>query len=573
MAKPMAKGKATKPKTAVKGPKKPDAKKSPRPQNLPEVGSSVTGTVVQSGGKGVIFSLYGTFGRLRLSDISTRFITGEEAAALYPTKTTVKNLIVSGVDSEGRLELRLTQKLGEPELGSVHKAVVKRVEKYGVIMGFPNSLARCLCEREELDDDLTKVKQTLLKIQPGHKYNVKVIRVENGKYWVSMKQSVLGESVTGYTQPVMDFVDPNIVDASAVVSTSSARPSLIEETIMATVSTPVNTKRHAVDILETEDIEEDSGFTTSQSKKQAKKAKIASKQSKEDMVRSKEEHLLSGDWRVNPQSPEEFERLLLVEANSAQTWIKYISYWLKMAEVGKAREVAERALKHSGFPTEAEKFNLWIAYLNMEAVFGGNAEPLFLRAVQYCDAKAMHHAMGQVWIRAGNVEKAKLMLERTTGKFHESRKAWLNLIDFLFSQKQFDEARASLQKAIKALPVHKHVRTTVKFAQLEFRSGNPERGATVFDTLIGKKGAAKTDIWSVYFDEQIKAGTPPVAESVDFTSIRSLFERAVGLRIKPFKMKFFFKRWIDFESNWGTDESVEEVKMKAVDYVESIGNE
>ena len=35
------------------------------------------------------------------------------------------------------------------------------------------------------------------------------------------------------------------------------------------------------------------------------------------------------------------------------------------------------------------------------------------------------------------------------------------------------------------------------------------------------------------------------------------------------KMKFFFKRYLDFEQKHGTEETVRNVKEKAVDYVES----
>lgn len=35
------------------------------------------------------------------------------------------------------------------------------------------------------------------------------------------------------------------------------------------------------------------------------------------------------------------------------------------------------------------------------------------------------------------------------------------------------------------------------------------------------------------------------------------------------KMKFFFKKYLEFEQRHGTEQSVESVKQKAVEYVES----
>jgi len=549
--------------------------KKAKPLNLPSVGSVVSGKIVASGAKGVIVSVDGVSGRVKLSDLSTRFISGEEAAELFQKDSVLENLTVTAVTADKRLELKPRSRVGEPEVGSIHKAVVKRVERYGVIMSFPNSMIRCLCVTEDVDDDLDQCKPMLAKIQPGHKYNVKVIRVEQGKIWVTMKKSQLGDQAT-YSQPVMQFSDPNIQDSSSdsVIQidtpTALAKPKLLDLAASRPDSSVPKRSLATVDALE-EESETEEGKSTA-SRKKTKRQKDAAKREQEKQVRTKEDELLAGDWKVNPQTPDDFDRLLLIENQSSATWIKYISYWLKMAELGKARQVAERAVKHS-FNLEQDKLNIWIAYLNMEAAFGTTSElidSVFLRATQYCDSKRIYHVMPQVWLRAGNIEKAKLSFEKMTNKFHQSRKAWLNLIEFLFNQGKPEEARSVFAKAIRAIPKHKHVRVTVKFGQFEFRAGNPERGATIFEQLLSNN-ATKTDIWSIYFDEQIKAFTPPVSSQIDFESIRSLFEKAVSLKLKPFKTKFFFKRWIDFETKFGiNDDGVSAVKERAVAYVESI---
>jgi rRNA biogenesis protein RRP5 len=50
---------------------------------------------------------------------------------------------------------------------------------------------------------------------------------------------------------------------------------------------------------------------------------------------------------------------------------------------------------------------------------------------------------------------------------------------------------------------------------------------------------------------------------------RHLFERVVSLNLSSKKMKFFFKRYLDFEKTYGTDATVEHVKQRAREYVES----
>jgi rRNA biogenesis protein RRP5 len=51
-----------------------------------------------------------------------------------------------------------------------------------------------------------------------------------------------------------------------------------------------------------------------------------------------------------------------------------------------------------------------------------------------------------------------------------------------------------------------------------------------------------------------------------------LFERVIHLKFSSKKMKFFFKKYLDFEKKHGTTESVEHVKQAARDYIESLSS-
>ena len=531
---------------------------------LPSVGDIVSGTVKSSGRQGIIVSLPGPLvARVKLSDISTRFISGEEAAKLFRANTRLEGMSVSEVSASGAIELKLKSRIGEPEVGSIHKAVVKRVEKYGAIMNFPNSLIQCLCETEHVDDDESNCRATLSRMQPGHKYLVKVIRVEKGRIWVTLKKSELGNAYEENSilsqKTVMEFTEEEPQIMSRLIEDDEEPVLFIEDDVPEMV---VSEKKRQVDTMEqVVDLEEVKKGKKTKVSKQAKKLEA------ESLVREKESALVAGDWRKDPQTAEEFERLILAEGTHlSAVWIKYMSFWLKLTEISKARETAERALKQASlsFVEEQEKFNLWVAYLNMEAAFGGNVDEIFTRATQYCDQKKMYHAMPQVLVRAGLKDKAEKSFERMIAKFPSCRKAWINLIDFYFTESDFETARTAFQKGVKSLPAHKHVRFTVKFAQMEFRNGFPEKGSSVFEQLVHKH-AQKTDIWSVYFDECIKAFHKDQPETV-----RELFEKAISTKIKPFKMKFFFKRYLDFEQKYGSDHTVNFVKEKAVAYVESI---
>ena len=50
---------------------------------------------------------------------------------------------------------------------------------------------------------------------------------------------------------------------------------------------------------------------------------------------------------------------------------------------------------------------------------------------------------------------------------------------------------------------------------------------------------------------------------------RQIFERIIHINLSSKKMKLFFKRYLDFERKYGDAFSVENVKTKAMEYVES----
>lgn len=51
---------------------------------------------------------------------------------------------------------------------------------------------------------------------------------------------------------------------------------------------------------------------------------------------------------------------------------------------------------------------------------------------------------------------------------------------------------------------------------------------------------------------------------------RALFERATHLQLPAKKMKFLFKRWLDFEKARGDEQRVAHVKRRAAEFVESV---
>jgi rRNA biogenesis protein RRP5 len=58
--------------------------------------------------------------------------------------------------------------------------------------------------------------------------------------------------------------------------------------------------------------------------------------------------------------------------------------------------------------------------------------------------------------------------------------------------------------------------------------------------------------------------------TTDLSKIRELFERAISMGMKPQKTKFFFKRWLEVEDEFGGEAGQNFVKERAQAYVQSI---
>jgi len=237
-----------------------------------------------------------------------------------------------------------------------------------------------------------------------------------------------------------------------------------------------------------------------------------------------------------------------------------MAHYLFNNDVVKARETAEKALQRINIREQKEKRNVWIAYMNLEHTYGTKESlgATFKRAAAHNDPKDIHMELIKIYTRAKEFKAADEIYQTLIRRFKGSKAVWINYGTFRFQQDQHDEARALLDRAIKSIPRRKHLAVISKFAQLEFKFGSPERGRTIFENILATY-PKRVDIWSIYLDMEMRTQLRD--------KIRNLFDRAVSLNLSSKKMKFFFKRYLNFEKQYGTPETVEHVKQKAQDYV------
>lgn len=117
-------------------------------------------------------------------------------------------------------------------------------------------------------------------------------------------------------------------------------------------------------------------------KKKGKKERELEKQKAEKELSRLEEALM--DPGRQPESADDFDRLLLSSPNSSILWLQYMAFHLQATEIEKARAVAERALKTISFRSGLGLFPLfWLRVCHHGSFFlaGASSSPWSFRLI------------------------------------------------------------------------------------------------------------------------------------------------------------------------------------------------
>ncbi|CAH1110436.1 unnamed protein product [Psylliodes chrysocephalus] len=428
--------------------------------------------------------------------------------------------------------------------------------------------------------------------------------------------------------------------------------------VLSGVSSFFNTKTN----VEPEVSSDDEVEETMVKKKKKLSAAERAQQAKEEEARiSKIENELADSTRT-PESAEQFDRLLLANPNSSELWTKYIAFHTAATEFDKARVVARRALEAINMTLLDERFNIWIALLNLENMFGTKEsfDKTFEEAVKYNDSlqiylkvikmlaetgkladmeekiKKVRNKYKQVpemwleiaytyyqvnefkearnmtllderfnvWIALLNIENmlgTKESFDKTfeeavkyndslqiylkvikmlaeTGKLADMEEKikkvrnkhkqvpemWLEIAKTYYQLNKFKEARNMKDSALKSIDNRKtQLEIIVKFAIMEFKFGDANHGAAIFETILSSYPRIVT-IWTTYVDQLVKK------DNID--QARQVLERSVCQRLPLKNMKTLFMKFRMFEEQHGTPETVEAVKEKAKEYVARVSS-
>ncbi|KAI9824997.1 MAG: hypothetical protein M1819_000626 [Sarea resinae] len=504
------------------------------------------------------------------------------------------------------------------QVGQVITGKIRKVEDFGVFIVVDGSAnVSGLCHKSEMADqrvaDVKKlydegdaVKAVVLKVEPEKRrisFGLKASYFEDGSDSedsdVDGVDGMEGVELEGFgsededEDEDEDMSDEGGVDLNDVKSIESENES-DDEHASATEETEdtKSTAKH-VQGLSVGGFDWTAGTLDQQDKQDEASSSDEDEKTKKKKRRKPEIKVdRTGDLDAHgPQSVADFERLLLGQPDSSYLWLSYMAFQLQLSEVGKAREIAERALKTINIREQGEKLNVWVALLNLENTYGSDeaVEEVFKRACQYNDAEEIHTRLTSIYIQSGKNQKADELFAATLKKFSQSPSLYINYATFLCSTLGAPtRARALLARATQALPSHTHIDMTAQFALLEFRSphGDPEYGRTLFEGLLAQ-WPRRFDLWNVLIDAEIKAaGTSGTSASADGARaggagdgtvgaekehVRRLFGRVVGVPgLKGKKARFWFKKWMQWEEKNGDGRAVESVRARAAEFAKGL---
>eukprot|EP00834_Sanchytrium_tribonematis_P000417 NODE_8_length_66115_cov_0.981823.p2 type:complete len:1351 gc:universal NODE_8_length_66115_cov_0.981823:18809-22861(+) len=258
----------------------------------------------------------------------------------------------------------------------------------------------------------------------------------------------------------------------------------------------------------------------------------------------------------------EFEKRLIENPNDSMIWLEYMAFVLKTSSMENARLLAKRALKSINFREESETYNIHVAILNMELEFGSKAsfeEALKSSLLVNSHKLILLHCMS-VCLKMQKYEFIENLISMILKEYKQSCKVWIKIIEYYFVV-DLKRARLELQRSLKSLPKHKHIKIIQKFAQMEFQNGDPERARTILEGILNEY-PKRLDLWSIYVDMEIKGK--------HYEQARQVFDKMLRIQFKPKQMKFIFSKNLKFEQDHGSKTSIAKVQQKAADYVKEV---
>lgn len=274
--------------------------------------------------------------------------------------------------------------------------------------------------------------------------------------------------------------------------------------------------------------------------------------------------------KATPSSPEEYQRLLLASPNSSYLWTQWMAFHLQLHELESARQVAEKAITTISPREEEEQLNVWVAYMNLENIFGTgeSLNTVFKRALpRQSDPLVLYERLADIFEASRKSQQLLSLCRTMTSKWGHRASTWERLGKVLISQNKRDQLKRMIKEMGERLRKPDMAMVVVRLAAFEYKQGTVENGRALFEGLIVKM-PKKSDIWMAFIDQEVGLFAKK-APQASLGSVRHLLDRASSVNFNPNAMQMIFAKYMNFEKLHGTSVGVEKVKELARKYVDS----
>ena len=272
------------------------------------------------------------------------------------------------------------------------------------------------------------------------------------------------------------------------------------------------------------------------------------------------------------------KKLVAQSPESSYLWVRYMAFALGTGDASLARRIVERALASVPLEETSERFNLFVARLNLEKQHGDAAsmKAAVMEACARSDEKRILVALFAIEQKHGDVEGMSAASARLVKRFGASCKAWVKTyIAALSASKGTDDV---LARAMTRLPTRKHVKFLSACAAHACGEDEMEAGRGLYEKLVATY-PKRLDVWLRYADAEEKLCVHEPSDE-HRRRVRALYARIETMPLPVKKMKTVFQNELKFETSKSGEKNesrrnarCEDVKKRAMAWVDENTNE
>ena len=268
------------------------------------------------------------------------------------------------------------------------------------------------------------------------------------------------------------------------------------------------------------------------------------------------------------------QKNVLEHPHSSENWIRLIAYYVEKGSVEEARKQTKKALAVVSFTSEMEKLNLWKSFINLEFNYGSGKSLLdiYRQASCACGLEHICQHLLALFKAKGMFEAGDFYVKDLLKKSKDRFLAWKIALGFYVDWREQhkdkegereaeEQVKEILRRALQSLPLNRHIEFISQYAKLEYHCNALDTARMNFENLLSNF-PRRNDIWSVYLDYEMK-----YAQDVEYA--RTLFERVTSIKKSLKQTKFFFKKFLDFETKFGDKKTQKAVMAKAKEFVDN----